>query len=77
MGKSFKKHSGVRAALHRELVTTGHLSREQGKLYDRLFADRHQGDYLPLVSFDVDYVGKMLKEGSALVDSLECLCRDS
>jgi len=42
-GLEFKKHSGVRAALHREFVKKGLLSQEIGVLYDRLFEDRKHG----------------------------------
>ncbi len=53
---SFRKHSGVRAAFHREFIKTGLLDVEWGKLYDQLFEDRQEGDYVALTSFDQDYV---------------------
>lgn len=37
LGKRFVKHSGVRAALHRDLVKPGLLDSNVGKAYDRLF----------------------------------------
>ena len=52
----FRKHSGVRAAFHREFIKTGLLDVEWGKLYDQLFEDRQEGDYVALTSFDQDYV---------------------
>ena len=53
---SFKKHSGVRAAFHREFIKTGWLDAEWGKFYDRLYEDRQEGEYVALVSFDREYV---------------------
>lgn len=47
---SFMKHAGVRASLHRELVKTGLLEEKWGKLYDRLFEDRQEGDYMAMVA---------------------------
>lgn len=51
-----KKHSGVRAAFHQEFVKTGLLNVAWGKLYDQLFEDRQEGDYVALVSFEPAYV---------------------
>lgn len=59
---SFKKHSGVRAAFHRELVKTGCVDTKWGKLYDQLFEDRQEGDYIAMVEFERDYVETQLKQ---------------
>ena len=42
--RRFVKHSGVRAAIHGDLVKPGTLAEEWGRFYDRLFHDRQQGD---------------------------------
>lgn len=57
---SFKKHTGVRAAFHREFIKTGHLDIAWGKFYDRLFEDRQEGDYVALMVFDREYVETQL-----------------
>ncbi len=46
---SFKKHSGVRAAFHREFIKSGMLDSDWGKFYDQLFEDRQEGDYVALI----------------------------
>jgi uncharacterized protein (UPF0332 family) len=69
-GLSFKKHSGVRSAFHREFIKKGTLNKSQGKLYDRLFVDRQEGDYTALVKFDKDYVEKQLENCIAFLQSL-------
>jgi uncharacterized protein (UPF0332 family) len=56
----FKKHSGVRAAFHRELVKPGLVDIKWGKFYDQLFEDRQEGDYIALIDFDIDYVKMQL-----------------
>lgn len=53
---SFKKHSGVRAAFHREFIKNGMLDSNWGKFYDQLFEDRQEGDYVALIEFERDYV---------------------
>jgi uncharacterized protein (UPF0332 family) len=52
--RKFVKHSGVRAAVHREFVKTGRLDAKWGKAYDRIFEARQAADYLEL--FEVDKV---------------------
>lgn len=53
---SFNKHSGVRAAFHREIIKQGLLDVKWGKLYDQLFEDRQEGDYMAMVTFEKQYV---------------------
>lgn len=54
--REFKKHAGVRAAFHRELIKPGQLPREYGELYDRLFRSRQYGDYVAVATFEPGYV---------------------
>ncbi|HET7711158.1 MAG TPA: HEPN domain-containing protein [Thermoanaerobaculia bacterium] len=44
-GKSFRKHSALEAAVHRDLVRSGGWPPEFGKAYSRLAARRLTGDY--------------------------------
>ena len=53
---SFKKHSGVRAAFHREFIKNDILDSSWGKFYDQLFEDRQEGDYVALIDFEREYV---------------------
>lgn len=55
-----KKHSGIRAAFHRDLVKEGLVDTRWSKFYDRSFTDRQEGDYQILVEFERDYVKKQL-----------------
>ncbi len=43
--RTFTKHSGVEAAVHRDLVKTGRWAAELGKSYSFLVALRETGDY--------------------------------
>jgi uncharacterized protein (UPF0332 family) len=69
----FRKHSGVRAAFHREFIKTGLLDVKWGKLYDQLFEDRQEGDYLALVSFDPEYVESQLTLCTQFLEELRAL----
>ncbi|MGH9423479.1 MAG: HEPN domain-containing protein [Thermoanaerobaculia bacterium] len=44
-GHSFRKHSAVETAVHRDLVRTGRWTLELGEMYSRLQARRVTGDY--------------------------------
>ncbi len=57
---SLKKHTGVRATFHRKFIKTGLLDVKWGKLYDQLFEDRQEGDYVALIAFDREYVEAQL-----------------
>ncbi len=61
---SFTKHSGVRAAFHQHFVKAGVLDRKWGRLYDQLFEDRQEGDYVVFISFEPDYVETQLTQCS-------------
>lgn len=61
-GLFFKKHSGVRSAFHHQFIKSGKLDPKWGKLYDRLFGDRQEGDYVVFVSFEQEYVQSQLGE---------------
>jgi uncharacterized protein len=69
-GLSFKKHSGVRSAFHREFIKTGLVEIKYGKFYDQLFEDRQEGDYIAFVSFEPDYVEYQLKRSAEFLDIL-------
>lgn len=46
-GRHFVKHSGVQAALHRDLIVPGLLAPEHGTAYDAMFKLRLIADYTP------------------------------
>jgi uncharacterized protein (UPF0332 family) len=70
---SFKKHTGVRASFHREFIKTGLLDVKWGKLYDQLFEDRQEGDYVALIAFDREYVEAQLTRCTQFLDRLRPL----
>lgn len=70
---SFKKHSGVRAAFHQRFVKTGILEQKWGRLYDRLFGDRQEGDYMAFISFEADYVESHLNQCADFLEHIRPL----
>jgi hypothetical protein len=69
----FAKHTGVRATFHREFIKTGLLDVRWGKLYDQLFEDRQEGDYIALVSFEREYVQAQLEQCGQFIAALRPL----
>ena len=72
-GKRFIKHSGLRSAVHRELVMTGRLSAEWGRGFDRLFEGRQRADYLELVRFEADEVDGLIDDATGFVAEMRRL----
>jgi uncharacterized protein (UPF0332 family) len=72
-GRRFVKHTGVRAAVHRDLVKSGLLAPELGRVFDRLFGNRQRADYLDLVHFETEEVVQLIEEAGAFVSELKRL----
>ena len=75
-GQSYKKHSAVRVALHRDFVKTGLVPVEYGKLYDALLRDREEADYLAFVDFDREVIKEELDQTGEFIDLFEDLLRN-
>ena len=75
--RKFSKHSGVRSALHREIIKTGLLSPDFGKIYDRLYENRQEGDYLELIRFEKDQVYQAIQDATTFVSEIEKILLDT
>lgn len=69
----FSKHSGVRSALHQHIVKKGHLSVDLGKIYDRLFENRQEGDYIELVRFEKEQAEEAISDATRFVTAVRKL----
>lgn len=74
-GRRFRKHSGVRAAFNRDIVEPGRLSRKHGDLYNQLFRDRQEGDYIAFTTFDAQYVQEKIEACEELLADLRPLLK--
>ena len=72
-GHSFKKHTAVKAAVHKDLIRTGLVEPGWGKFYNRIFDSRHEGDYQPLRTFDAEEVKLYLDQGAGFITEMERL----
>jgi len=72
-GRSFKKHTGVKAALHKDLIKEGILEPEWGKFYNKIFDSRHEGDYQPLRVFEAEEVALYVEQCAGFIARMETL----
>lgn len=70
-GRSFKKHTGVKAALHNDLIREGKLEPEWGRFYNKIFDSRHEGDYQPLRLFQAEEVKLYLEQCAGFIARIE------
>jgi uncharacterized protein len=74
-GRRFTKHSGIRAALNRDIIKAGRLSRRDGELYNQLFRDRQEGDYIEFTRFDAAYVQEKILACEEFLEHLRPLVK--
>jgi len=74
-GRQFGKHSRVRSAFNRDVVKLGRLSEEHGKLYNQLFRDRQEGDYIEFTKFDALYVQEKINSCEKFLAALRPLIK--
>ncbi|MEW6046899.1 MAG: HEPN domain-containing protein [Bacillota bacterium] len=72
-GLSYRKHTAVRAAFHRDFVRTRRVPESDGRLYDDLFNQRQQSDYDPLAQFDPARVGAYVERVEAFLRRFRAL----
>ena len=72
-GKKFVKHSGVRGAVHQDLVKAGKLDIRWGKTYDQIFERRQFSDYMELYEPEESEVLDMLKQAEGFVAEMKRL----
>jgi uncharacterized protein (UPF0332 family) len=59
---SFSKHGQVKGYFNRELIKTGILSVDMGKLYNKVFEYRQKFDYVDFASPDCDMVYEYIEK---------------
>ncbi len=72
-GKTFRRHSEVRAALHRDFVRLGKIDSKWGKHFDWLFDNRQKAAYRPLVIFESEQVKEIVEQSRVFVEEMRRL----
>lgn len=72
-GHTASKHSGVKALFNRYYVKPGIVTKESGRLYNRLFDLRQEGDYIDFVFLEAETVEPLVEETAEFVDTIRSL----
>lgn len=72
-GYSASKHSGVKALFNQHYVKPGIVTKGDGRLYNRLFDLRQEGDYIDFVSLDKKTVESLVGETATLIETIRSL----
>ncbi len=75
--RRYAKHSGVRAALHRQIIHTGRLDASWGRFYDRVFENRQRADYQELVVFEAEQVRELCGQTRGFVGEMRRLLKSA
>ena len=68
-----KKHSGIKVLFNRHYVKVGRVSKDSGRLYNRLFDLRQEGDYLDFVSLNKEEVAPLIEATADFIESIRLL----
>jgi uncharacterized protein (UPF0332 family) len=71
--KNFASHNGVKNEFHKSFVKAGIVSFDSGKLYNRLFNLRQEGDYLDFKRLEKEDVYPFLEEVESFFSELKTL----
>lgn len=72
-GLEFGKHSGVIASVHRRLVKTGRLAKEQGQGLNWLFGLRNVGDYGVTAHVSREDAQQAIQVAASFIDTIKVL----
>ncbi len=66
-------HAGLKSAFNKELVLTGKIPTQEGRLFNQLFSFRQDGDYKDFVQFDENHIDTLFPRVKILIDLVEAL----
>lgn len=64
-------HSGLKTTFNKELVKSGKVNREDGKLFNQLFGLRQEADYEDFYSAERDDIEPLIPKIKLLIDEIE------
>ena len=71
--KSFSSHNGVKSEFHKSFVKTDLVSKKSGKLYNRIFNLRQEGDYIDFKRFEKDDIEPYIVEVKEFLNEIDIL----
>ena len=68
-----KTHSGLKNSFFQYYIKTGIIDKEFGKLYDKLFDWRNEGDYAVFIEFEKEDVTPLIPQVKNFLDAMQNL----
>lgn len=75
-GLSSVKHAGLISLFHKEIVNKGVLEKEFGRILERAYANRTEGDYKDRRIFEMEQVESLFLEGKRFIERIKILAGD-
>ena len=75
-GLASSKHTGIKALFNQHFVKTCLVSKENGRLYNRLFDARQEGDYVDFVVFERDDVEPWIPQVKRFIETISQLAHE-
>ena len=69
-GLSSSKHSGVKSFFNQRFIKTNIISRTHGSLYNHLFENRQEGDYVDFVVFEAVTVEPLIQQAKDFIETV-------
>jgi uncharacterized protein (UPF0332 family) len=66
-GKQFARHSAVLSEFGRTYIKLGRIEARWHKFYQKLFADRQEGDYIPTATFEASDVSTRIQKAHEFI----------
>jgi uncharacterized protein (UPF0332 family) len=73
----FEQARRCKTRFNQRFVKAGEVSREKGRLFNRLFEARQEGDYIDFVHFDRETVEPWIPEAIEFVEAMSDLAEQS
>lgn len=64
-------HTGLKTTFNKELVKSGKVGKEDGKLFNQLFGLRQEADYEDFQSVEKEDIAPLLPKIKSLIDEIE------
>jgi uncharacterized protein (UPF0332 family) len=75
-GHVTSKHTGVKAVRNQHYIKPGIVTKENGRLYNRLFDLRQEGDYMDFVNLTAEDVEHLVERTMVFIETLQSLVAD-
>ena len=75
-GLASSKHTGIKVLFNQHFVKTGLVPKENGRLYNRLFDARQEGDYVDFVVFERDDVEPWIPQVKSFIETISELAHE-